>query len=103
MRTFLFDQINAAKREWRFFIFAWIYPLYLYFVMLFMSSLSLISARASLWWLLSDLVIFILFAWLATLPYRRKTATASQLIVWTVVIPVLILCGTALLPFRPLH
>jgi len=104
-RTYLSSLVLAAKTHWRYFVFAWLFPLYLCGGVVVMSTRGqVVSARASLWWFLIDVLVFVAFVWVATTPLRRRAVTISQAAIWLVIVPLLILVALALLPLRfPLH
>jgi hypothetical protein len=90
----------AAKLNWRHFIFAWIFPLYLYGITIVMSLWGVVSVRAGMWFFLMDIIIFLLFAGLATVPLWRRRVTAIQAAFWVIVVPLIILSALLALPFK---
>src|SRR5271154_736602 len=90
----------AAKLHWRHFIFAWIFPLYLYGINVVMSLWGVVSVRAGMWFLLMDISIFLLFAGLATVPLWRRRVTAMQAAFWVIIVPTIILGALLALPFK---
>jgi hypothetical protein len=90
----------SATRQWRYFIFAWLFPVFVYAIFVVMSSLGVVSARASVWFFLMIVAVLLLFGWLAITPYRRRSVTAVQAIIWIVVTPILIFFALDALPFK---
>ena len=90
----------AAKLHWRHFIFAWIFPLYLYGIMITMSLWGVVSVRAGMWFFLMDTIVFLLFAGLATVPLWRRRVIAIHTAFWIIVVPLVILSALLALPFK---
>jgi hypothetical protein len=92
--------LEAAKLNWRFFIFAWLFPLFSYASAVALSSMGVLSERVSTGVVFLTLAVFVLFGWIAFTPYRRRAATATQVAFWTIVIPILIFCLLNTLPLK---
>jgi hypothetical protein len=91
---------TAAKLHWPHFIFAWLFPMYLYGITIVMSKWGVVSVRAGMWFLLMDITVFLLFAGLATMPLWRRKVTAIQAAFWVVIVPLIILSALLALPFK---
>ncbi len=90
----------AAKLNWRHFIFAWIFPLYLYGITIVMSLWGVVSVRAGMWFFLMDITIFLIFAALATVPLWRRRVTVIHAAFWVVIVPLIIVGALLALPFK---
>jgi hypothetical protein len=90
----------SATLHWRYFIFAWLFPPFVYATFVVMSSLGVVSARASVWFFLMIVAVLVLSGWLASTPYRRRSVTAVQAAIWIVVVPILIFSALDMLPFQ---
>jgi hypothetical protein len=90
----------SARLHWQYFVFAWMFPVFVYATFVVMSSLGVVSARASVWFLLMVVAVLLLFGWIAITPCRRRSVTAVQAAIWIIVVPILIFCALDSLPFK---
>ena len=91
---------SVAKRHWPRFIFAWVWPLVVYAVMIFLSVRGRDANRFLLSCTVALLITFIVFAYIASLPYWRGQIRLGHALLWLVVISLIVLVLLSLLPFR---
>jgi hypothetical protein len=87
---------TAAKRHWRHFILAWLFPVFLYASWL---VLPITQRNAFAWFIALDLPIFWIAGYVATTPYRRRLVSMPQAGFWVVLMPIVIWCLLVFLPF----
>src|SRR5258708_32845355 len=90
----------VAKRHWRHFLFAWLWPLLLCASNIFLSSRGPDADRFFWSCVVALLTTFVVFAYIAALPYWRGQIKIGQALLWLVVAPSIVLVVLSLLPFR---
>jgi hypothetical protein len=90
----------VARRHWKYFLFAWLWPLLLYASNIFLSSRGADADRFFWVCMVALLTSFSVFAYIAALPYWRGQIRIGQALLWLVAVPLIVLVLLSLLPFR---
>ncbi len=100
MQARLSALVETPRRYWRYFIFAWCWPLLLYAAQLYLSSRAALSELYFWGSGLVGVATFLLFALLASAPYRRRQISLSQAVLWIVVVPTVVFYVIAFMPLQ---
>jgi hypothetical protein len=89
----------VGQLHWRHFLLAWLYPVFLYLLLIALSRASPISGDALPWLFLGAITLFVVSILVASVPYRRREITRGQAFVWILVAPSIVLLVIFQIPF----
>jgi hypothetical protein len=90
----------VGRRNWRHFLLAWLFPLFLYLSFVAESLLGPIQSSTATWIEVGSVGVLVLTGVVSIAPYRRRKATFGQTFFWILLVPAVIFVLLALLPFR---
>jgi hypothetical protein len=89
----------VGQLHWRYFLLAWLYPMFLYLSLIALSRTSPISGETLPWLFLGAITLFVVSILVASVPYRRRKITRGQALVWILIIPSIVLLVISQIPF----
>jgi peptidoglycan/LPS O-acetylase OafA/YrhL len=84
---------------WRYFLLAWLYPMFLYLSLVVLSRTSPVSGDTLPWLFLGAITLFGVSILVASVPYRRRKITRGQAFIWILLIPGIVLLVISQIPF----
>jgi peptidoglycan/LPS O-acetylase OafA/YrhL len=90
----------VGRLHWRYFLLSWLYPMFLYLLLVALSRTSPVSGSTLPWLLLGAITLFVVSILVASVPYRRRKITRGQAFVWILLIPSIVLLVISQIPFN---
>jgi uncharacterized membrane protein len=90
----------VGRSNWRHFLLAWLFPLFLYLSFVAESLLGPIRSSNATWTEVGSVSVLVLTGIVSSAPYRRRKATLGQTFFWILLVPIVIFVLLSLLPFR---
>ncbi|MEY2413394.1 MAG: hypothetical protein QOD84_2000 [Acidobacteriaceae bacterium] len=90
----------VGRRNWRHFLLAWLFPLFLYLSFVAESLLGPIRSSTAIWIEIGSVGVLVLASIVSSAPYRRRNATLGQTFFCILLVPIVIFVLLSLLPFR---
>ena len=93
------DLWAVGRSHWRYFLLAWLYPMFLYLSLIALSRASPVSGDTLPWLFLFAMVLFVVSILVASIPYRRRKITWGQAFFWILIVPSIVLLILSQAPF----